>query len=251
MLLAVEGGGLFSSSASGYSKGLTLLLLGQKTEDKPMRVAPWNHYQLVEKQETDTQLASCKKGLVRGCATFSCFGRASTGLDSPSSLRVGLNKDQEILPQPQSFDAIKDQSHSVVDPNVVDGNKKIVGVKSSLKKPRNGVPVDNINGSRNEVETIDCNMKAVCVSRRPNELESLNSVSVLDNVERGAKGFEDGTTCEKDHCKVSCQVGRRKVQWMDAIGGELIETREFEMSEDDSDNEFNHGNGKTCLCRIM
>uniref|UniRef100_A0A7N0VKX0 Cyclic nucleotide-binding domain-containing protein n=1 Tax=Kalanchoe fedtschenkoi TaxID=63787 RepID=A0A7N0VKX0_KALFE len=51
MLLAVEGGGFFSSSATGYSKGLSLLFLGQKKEDKskPMRVLPRNQYQLVDK----------------------------------------------------------------------------------------------------------------------------------------------------------------------------------------------------------
>ncbi|KAE8727817.1 hypothetical protein F3Y22_tig00005294pilonHSYRG00053 [Hibiscus syriacus] len=67
MLLTVQGGGFFRSSVSGYSKGLTLLL-GKKHEDRPMRVSPWNHYQLVD-QESDSdlnQLASIKNRLSRG-----------------------------------------------------------------------------------------------------------------------------------------------------------------------------------------
>jgi hypothetical protein len=47
MLLAVEGGGFFSSSASGYSHGLSLLLLGKKGEEKAVKVSPWNQYRLV------------------------------------------------------------------------------------------------------------------------------------------------------------------------------------------------------------
>ncbi|KAJ6803142.1 uncharacterized protein M6B38_109200 [Iris pallida] len=55
MLFAVEGGGFFSSSATGYSKGLALLLLGQKPEERPTRVTPWNHYRLVDRgANTDT-----------------------------------------------------------------------------------------------------------------------------------------------------------------------------------------------------
>ncbi|KQK08516.1 hypothetical protein BRADI_2g42285v3 [Brachypodium distachyon] len=46
MLPAVQGGGFFSSPASGYSHGLALLLLGRKEEEKP--VLPWNQYRLVD-----------------------------------------------------------------------------------------------------------------------------------------------------------------------------------------------------------
>ncbi|KAF8696763.1 hypothetical protein HU200_036396 [Digitaria exilis] len=61
MLLAVEGGGFFSSSASGYSHGLALLLLGRKAEEKPVKVLPWNHYRLVDREaEQVYHLASGK-----------------------------------------------------------------------------------------------------------------------------------------------------------------------------------------------
>ncbi|GER26153.1 transcription initiation factor TFIID subunit 4, partial [Striga asiatica] len=193
MLLAVEGGGFFSSSASGYSKGLTLLLLGQKNEEKPMRVAPWTQYQLVDQEtDPDIQLAPGKNCLVSGC-----FGRASsiTGTDDSCPKKVGPSQNQEVQRGPQKFDDD-------------DGNRKIgISRKSSLKK----------------------------------------SVDFADAIVDG-RGF--GISGEGDN-DVSCQIERRKVQWTDASGGELFEIREFETSEDGSDDEFDLENGKTCACRIM
>ncbi|XP_050212562.1 uncharacterized protein LOC126664286 [Mercurialis annua] len=144
MLLAVEGGGFFSSSASGYSKGLTLLLLGQRQEDKPMRVAPWNQYQLVENEpDPDLQLASLKNRLSRGCATFVCFGRASAGLDSPSPLKVGPAQQQDVLPD--SLVADKDKCNTAECEG--DSNARRIMLKSSLKKPSSNIqlPVENAN----------------------------------------------------------------------------------------------------------
>lgn len=181
MLLAVEGGGFFSASASGYSKGLTLLLLGQKNEDKQMRVSPWNHYQLVDQEpDTDIQLASTKNRLSRGCASFICFGRASAGLDTPSPLKVGPTQQQEIVPDALVPDKSKDQS-TVVE----DDDARKVAVRSSLKKPSasNTVPFGNTN-----------------------ENQAVN---------------EDG----KDTHGL---VERRRVQWTDACGSELVDVREFE-----------------------
>nr|CAB3477482.1 unnamed protein product [Digitaria exilis] len=75
MLLAVEGGGFFSSSASGYSHGLALLLLGRKAEEKPVKVLPWNHYRLVDREaEQVYHLASGKDQVPGKCAPFVCFG---------------------------------------------------------------------------------------------------------------------------------------------------------------------------------
>ncbi|KAJ6335881.1 hypothetical protein OIU78_012480 [Salix suchowensis] len=146
MLLAVEGGGFFSSSASGYSKGLTLLLLGQKHEDKPMRVTPWNQYQLVDQEpDSDLQLASLKNRLSHGCASFVCFGRASTGHESPSPLKEGPAQQQDVLPDPLVADNGKDLTTELE----VDNYVRRVSLKSSLKKAtkRISVPVEDVNQS--------------------------------------------------------------------------------------------------------
>ncbi|CAA0812486.1 Unknown protein [Striga hermonthica] len=202
MLLAVEGGGFFSSSASGYSKGLTLLLLGQKNEEKPMRVAPWTQYQLVDQEtDPDTQLAPGKNCLVRGCVSFVCFGRASsiTGTDDSCPKKVGPSQNREVQ-RPQKFDG--------GDGDDDDSNRKIgISRKSSLKK------------------SVDF------------------AGAIVD-------GSSFGISCEEDS-DVSCRIERRKVQWTDASGGELFEIREFETSEDGSDDEFGLENGKICACRIM
>ncbi|XP_052191453.1 uncharacterized protein LOC127800715 [Diospyros lotus] len=145
MLLAVEGGGFFSASASGYSKGLTLLLLGQKNQEKPMRVSPWNQYQLVDQEpDPDLQLASRKNRLVRGCASFLCLGHAATGLESPSPLKVGPTQQQETLPGSPIPHKGKDHIHTT---DLVGGdNDKKHALKSNLKKPTHATPIsDGVN----------------------------------------------------------------------------------------------------------
>ncbi|CAN1235204.1 hypothetical protein LINPERPRIM_LOCUS4437 [Linum perenne] len=145
MLFAVEGGGFFSSSASGYSKGLTLLLLGQKQEEKPMRVAPWNHYQLVDHEpDPRLQLASLNSRASRGCASFACFGRASAGVDSPSHLKVGPAQQQDALPDTLVVDATTTTTEIVED----DKNSSKPSLRSSLKKPLNAVPAPVENASQ-------------------------------------------------------------------------------------------------------
>lgn len=210
MLLAVEGGGFFSSSASGYSKGLTLLLLGQKNGEEPMRVTPWSQYHLVDR-ETDPypdphlQLAPGKNRLVRGCASFVCFGRAAAGPENSSPLKVGPTQNQEVLPEPVDFDESKDQVHSVDPVDNDESIKTIDSLKSNLKKSVNIAPV--------------------------------------------ACTVDGGNSNKREEDKgIACQ---RKVQWTDTSGGELFEIREFEMSEDGSDDEFDHGKMKACSCRIM
>ncbi|XP_062232300.1 uncharacterized protein LOC133929527 [Phragmites australis] len=75
MLLAVEGGGFFSSSASGYSHGLALLLLGRKGEDKRDKASPCSHCQLVgQEAEQDCQVPSGTNDVPGKCASFICFG---------------------------------------------------------------------------------------------------------------------------------------------------------------------------------
>ncbi|KAK9270159.1 hypothetical protein L1049_025735 [Liquidambar formosana] len=203
MLLAVEGGGFFSASASGYSKGLTLLLLGQKNEEKPMRVSPWNQYQLVDQESNpDLQLASVKNRLSRGCASFVCFGRASAGLEAPSPLKVGPTQQQDVLPGSPVSDKGKDHTTGLDD----DNNARNVSLKSSLKKTSNSTSVRS---------------------------EDDNGHEALDSDMPG-------------------QMERRKVQWTDACGRELVEIKEFEPSEvGESDDEFDNGNARSCSCAIM
>ncbi|MBA0681703.1 hypothetical protein Goari_023486 [Gossypium aridum] len=150
MLLTVEGGGFFSSSASGYSKGLALLLLGQKHEDKSMRVSPWNHYQLVDQEpdpDPDLQLASIKNRLSRGCASFVCFGRTSAGLDSPSPLKVGPVQQQDVLPGSFASDKSNDQATQLDDGN---SDARKVVFKSSLKKQSHTTQVPLEDGNDRE-----------------------------------------------------------------------------------------------------
>ncbi|GAV78049.1 hypothetical protein CFOL_v3_21517 [Cephalotus follicularis] len=207
MLLAVEGGGFFSSSVSGYSKGLTLLLLGQNSEDKSMRVSPWNHYQLVDQEpDPDLQLASAKNRLSRGCASLVCFGRASAGLDTPSPLKVGPAQQQDVLAGPVVSDEGKDHASEHDNNNI---NVRKISLRSSLKKSPNSPPVT---------------------------VENLHERALL-----GEKGSD-----------IPGHTERRKVQWTDACGSELVEIREFEPSEvDRSDDEFDNGNERSCSCTIM
>lgn len=162
MLLAVEGGGFFSSSASGYSKGLTLLLLGRKNEEKPMRVTPWNQYQLVdEESDPDLQLASGKNRLSRGCATFVCFGRTSAGLEGPSPLKVGPAQQQDALQVPSVSDKGKDHSTDLDDDIV-----KKVALRSSLKKPSHGIPASGEDGNVHETLSENSSDIPGCTERR-------------------------------------------------------------------------------------
>lgn len=208
MLLAVEGGGFFSASASGYSKGLALLLLGQKTEEKPMRVTPWSHYQLVDqKSDPDIQLASSKNQPVRGCASFVCFGHTASGPEGPFPLKVGPTEQRDVLPDPPFFDKGKDDSKNT-DPVYSDIVTKENDLKSSLKKSTTIIPVSS------------------------------------------RVSFEIDAASEKSS-SFTGYIERRKVQWMDVSGGELVEVREFETSDDGSDNEFDHVSGRACSCSIM
>ncbi|KAL8132968.1 uncharacterized protein LOC141712318 isoform X2 [Apium graveolens] len=185
MLLAVEGGGFFSASASGYTKGLTLLLLGQKNEEKPMRITPWSQYQLVDQESnSDLQLASRKKRIVRGCASFVCFHHAASRREGQSPLKVGPTLKQDVLPEPPVSDNGNDDSKIT---NPVDNGLKTkqVDLKSSLKKTTISIPISG---------------------------GVVNKSDALGEKNADVPGY----------------IERRKVQWTDVTGGELVEVREFE-----------------------
>ncbi|KAK4747358.1 hypothetical protein SAY87_026395 [Trapa incisa] len=203
----MEGGGFFSSSATGYSRGFSLLILGQKSEEKSMRVSPCNQNQLVDQgSETDLQLASKKNHLSRGCASFICFGHVSAGLDTPSVLKVGPAQQQERLPDPLDLDKGHDHVTDVED-KVIVGK---VNLKSSLKTHSKSNPV---------------------LIEHKNESGMVNDGVII-------AGENDGE--------------RRRVQWTDACGKELVEILEFESSErGGSDDELDSGNERSCSCSIM
>ncbi|XP_047329375.1 uncharacterized protein LOC124932741 [Impatiens glandulifera] len=134
MLFAAEGGGFFCSSASGYSKGLAILLLGQMYEDPLRDHSIFRHYNLTDqhhqKSHPDLQLASRKDWLVRKCASFVCFGggraAAAAGLERSSSpVKV-------VPPTQQQGHIDDDELFNSKDDD--DDASRIKILKSSLKK---------------------------------------------------------------------------------------------------------------------
>ncbi|KAL4565934.1 hypothetical protein LXL04_030040 [Taraxacum kok-saghyz] len=148
MLLAVEGGRFFSSSASGYSNGLNLLFLGHKKkeekEKKPMKVTPWTQYHLVDHEPNnpnpDLQLAAHKTNRCGcGCASLACFGRPETAR-TPARQVVKTASDLDKIEQ--NFGNLEEEEDEEGNSNGVIVNS----LKSSLKRRNAGVEVAVING---------------------------------------------------------------------------------------------------------
>lgn len=149
MLFAVEGGGFFSSSATGYSKGLALLLLGPRNEEKPMRVSPWNQYRLVEQGVESEQLPPRKKKASCRCTSFICFGCKSGKSDGFSNSKVGSVQKSEVKPSASS------DRDKVRNSDSADESDVKVFLKSSLKKSSSInclVTVGNGDGRRSSAE---------------------------------------------------------------------------------------------------
>ncbi|KAJ0971298.1 hypothetical protein J5N97_019257 [Dioscorea zingiberensis] len=199
MLLAVEGGGFFTSSATGYSKGLSLLFLGQRHEERPMRVSPWNQYRLVDREvEPDLQLASRKKQASHGCASFICFGRASSETDaqSPSETAGSVQQSEALTDSSSASD--KGEIHIN---DVVDEDQRKVCRKSSLKKTsadcsvKIGGVIDDAHDSLEEEVT---SVEAFCAERRKvhwtdacgRELAQIREFEVSDEIASDDE-FED------------------------------------------------------------
>lgn len=144
MLLAVEGGGFFSSSASGYSSSLTLLLLDQKSEDKPMRVLPL----LVDREpDRNIQLASTKTWISWRCASPSirrCFRHNPAGPTTPSPLKkpVTTQRQDSLRTSP-----ISDNGKNHVPSSDEDNLARKMVLKSSLKKASDASTVRNADGN--------------------------------------------------------------------------------------------------------
>ncbi|KAG6536958.1 hypothetical protein ZIOFF_002036 [Zingiber officinale] len=129
MLLTVEGGGFFSSSASGYTNGLALLLFGRKNE-QPMKVSPWSSYQLVEHEfEPEPQSTTTKSQGSGGFISFNCFRHAHAQLDGQSPSKIRLVKQSEI-----STDTSSDTSKTTASDTCYKSDRKPC-LKDKLKKP--------------------------------------------------------------------------------------------------------------------
>ncbi|KAL9243709.1 hypothetical protein vseg_017565 [Gypsophila vaccaria] len=205
MLFAVEGGGLFSASASGYSKGLSLLLLGHKSDEKHMRVAPWNQYQLVDREtESELQLASGKNRLSRGCASYVCFGRTSAGLDAQSPLKVGPTQPQDGLPGPPASE--KDKEPSIV--AEYDNNARHISLRSSMKKSSQNVPQNNVNNDEQEVLVEEGSVPEELIEKRKVQWtdacgKELTEIREFEMSERG-ESDDEFTNSSRKTC--SCRI---------------------------------------------
>ncbi|URD76556.1 hypothetical protein MUK42_10056 [Musa troglodytarum] len=164
MLFAVEGGGFFSSSASGYSNGLALLLLGQRNEDKPIKISSWNHYRLVEQEvEASSQLASNNDHASCGCASFSCFGCSSARLDEPYSRKVSLVHQSKI---PSDSSPSSDRGKLTIN-DAVKWDEGKTCLKSNMKKPSKGYSmVCEADDARELLEEADNKMSCCTVGRK-------------------------------------------------------------------------------------
>ncbi|WOL09177.1 hypothetical protein Cni_G17930 [Canna indica] len=98
----------------------------------------------------------------------------------------------------------------------------------------------------------------LCISVRRNGSSLRNSETSANN--EGGEG--EGKLCLKSSLKksssVSCavldpQAERKQVQWTDTYGKELVEIREFELSdeEEESEDEFLLGDERRCECIIQ
>lgn len=131
MLLAVEGGGFFASSASGYSHGLALLLLGRKGEEKPVKVSTWNHFRLVDRETGhESQVASRKNDVPGNCASFICFGCTPARLEgaSPPKLTSGNT------PGDSSEQSSSSTNRKAITDGSINGSGRKGCLKSNLKR---------------------------------------------------------------------------------------------------------------------
>ena len=94
-----------------------------------MRVVHWNQIQLVDQEpDSDLQLASRKNCLACSCI---CFGRAVTGIESPSHLKVSPTKQQPRDDLKRFLDSEKVSKMYASDLN----SRNVGSLKSSLKGP--------------------------------------------------------------------------------------------------------------------
>jgi len=173
MLLAVEGGGFFSSSASGYSHGLALLLLGRKSEEKHDKGSPCSHYRLVgQEAEHECPVPSGKNDVPGKCASFICFGCTPAKLVGASPPKLGSSNIPGSSSEPPSSSATGTAT--------TNGSMNGSGRKGCLK--------NNLRRDSSERSTLSC-------SEEPRE--SLEEVQTLrSGMERRKVQWTD--TCGKE-----------------------------------------------------
>ncbi|KAL0907759.1 hypothetical protein M5K25_022194 [Dendrobium thyrsiflorum] len=163
MLFAVEGGGFFSSSASGYSSGLALLLLRHKNEERNMKISPWNQYQLVHQDVGhDQKLASAKNEAPQGCSSFTCFGCVSSCDDGALHPESGPFHNSETSTENPS-----DRTNVTISVSS-DENERKIWLKSSLKKPSTNccVMLSDGDAARNSMEEVQSNVSCFTGRRK-------------------------------------------------------------------------------------
>ncbi|CAI9771406.1 unnamed protein product [Fraxinus pennsylvanica] len=176
-----------------------------------MRVTPWNQYQLVD-QESDPDI---QLATGKNHPVHGCASFVCFGRAT-----AGVESPSHLKVGPTQHEEVSQgrpvyydgKDQAHLADHLDTSNGSSISLKSSMKKPTNSVPVSAASGG----------------------------------------SFDNGqeTSFEKNN-DVSSPTERRKVQWTDTSGGELFEIREFEMSEVEMDDEFDHRNQKTCACRIM
>jgi hypothetical protein len=173
MLLAVEGGGFFSSSASGYSHGLALLLLGKKDEERAVKVPPRNQYRPVDQEAQQVfHLTSGKDEAPEKCSPFVCFGCTATGLEGASPPKSGSSSALG-----SSLGESSDSTRKVTTDGSITGNE----IRGCLKS----------NSRRDSLE------HSIVVSEGEEPRESLEEVQTLKyGMERRKVQWTD--TCGKD-----------------------------------------------------
>ncbi|RLN01165.1 uncharacterized protein C2845_PM06G03950 [Panicum miliaceum] len=173
MLLAVEGGGFFSSSASGYSHGLALLLLGRKSEEKHDKGSPCSHYRLVgQEAEHECPVPSGKNDVPGKCASFICFGCTPAKLVGASPPKLGSSN----IPGSSSEQPSSSSTGTATTNGSINGS----GRKGCLK--------NNLRRDSSERSTLSC-------SEEPRE--SLEEVQTLrSGMERRKVQWTD--TCGKE-----------------------------------------------------
>lgn len=185
-----------------------------------MRVLPWNHNQglpLASSKQQKQQRES------RRCCSFFCSWCASTGPDSSASASIKV-----------------EACHRSSNCQRIDGSSMASASPASL-------PISDPGGiSRGEAANGNNAVVKVCLKSNLKKPRASVGAHNTDS----PNGSPNRVNTEND---ADAKPNRkRKVQWTDAHGKELVEIREFEMSDssgsdDEDEGEANQG----CACVIQ